>query len=99
MSSKLAAKGGLPENVKRIRLFFLCNPSVAKRVLGDTPKLSAIMPCSWSVYELSDGSVWISHMNIAMMSKMMGGVVSEAMGGVAKTDEELLGRITIATGG
>ena len=27
-------------------------------VLGASPKLSAIMPCSWSVYELADGSVW-----------------------------------------
>lgn len=90
MSAKLAAKNGLPENIKRIRQYFLCKPSVARRVLGDTPKLSAIMPCSWSVYELSDGSVWISHMNIAMMAKMMGGTVGDAMAGVAAADARFL---------
>ena len=68
MSAKLSAKGGLPDNVKRIRLYFLCNPKIAKTVLGAQPKLTAIMPCSWSVYELADGSVWVSHMNISMMS-------------------------------
>ncbi len=90
MSAKLAAKDAMPDNVKKIRLYFMCNPSVAKTVLGANPKLSAIMPCSWSVYELSDGSVWVSHMNISMMAKMMGGVVGRSMGGVAKTDERFL---------
>ncbi len=93
MSAKLAEKGALPANVKRIRLYFVCSPPIAKRVLGDTPKLSAIMPCSWSVYELTDGSVWLSHMNIAMMSKVMGGVVGAAMSEVAAADERFMGKI------
>ena len=93
MSAKLAAKNSLPENVMKIRLYFMCNPAVAKTVLGANPKLSAIMPCSWSVYELADGSVWVSHMNIGMMAKMMGGVVGESMGGVAKDDERFLEQV------
>ena len=70
-----------------------CNPKVARVVLGAEPKLSAIMPCSWSVYELTDGTVWVSHMNIGMMSKMMGGVVGKAMGGVAEVDERFLEQV------
>ena len=68
----------------------MCNPQVAKVVLGANPKLSAIMPCSWSVYELADGSVWVAHMNIGMMARMMGGVVGRSMGEVAATDERFL---------
>lgn len=90
MSAKLAAKDALPANVARIRLYFMCKPSVAKAVLGVRPKLSAIMPCSWSVYELADGSVWVSHMNIGMMAKMMGGVVGDSMAGVARDDARFL---------
>jgi uncharacterized protein (DUF302 family) len=93
MSAKLAAKNALPDNVRRIRLYFMCKPEVARTVLGDTPKLSAIMPCSWSVYELDDDSVWVSHMNIGMMSKMMGGVVGRSMGSVAHDDERFLEQI------
>jgi uncharacterized protein (DUF302 family) len=93
MTAKLAEKGAVPDNVKRIKLYFVCSPPVAKRVLGNTPKLSAIMPCSWSVYELSDGSVWLSHMNIAMMSKVMGGVVGEAMSEVAAADARFMEKI------
>jgi uncharacterized protein (DUF302 family) len=86
MGSKLAEKGALPDNVKRIQLYFVCNPRIAKRVLGARPRLSAIMPCSWSVYELDDGSVWLAHMNISMMSRMMGGEVGTAMAEVAAAD-------------
>jgi uncharacterized protein (DUF302 family) len=93
MGAKLAAKDALPTNVSRIRLYFMCKPTVAKTVLGASPKLSAIMPCSWSVYELADGTVWVSHMNIGMMAKMMGGVVGESMGGVARDDARFLGAV------
>ena len=93
MSVKLAEKDALPANIRRIRLYSVCSPPVAARVLGDTPKLSAIMPCSWSVYELADGSVWLSHMNTAMMSRVMGGVVGEAMGIVARADADFMSKI------
>jgi uncharacterized protein (DUF302 family) len=98
MSAKLAAKNALPDNITRIRLYFMCNPEIARRVLGAKPKLSAIMPCSWSVYELADGSVWVSHMNISMMSKIMGGVVGESMGTVADADEAFLEKILATSG-
>ncbi len=90
MSAKLAAKNGLPDNLSRVKLYFMCNPEIAKRVLGAQPKLSAIMPCSWSVYEREDGSVWVSHMNIGLMARMMGGVVGESMGTVAEVDRRFL---------
>ena len=93
MSAKLAEKQAMPDNVKRIRQYSVCSPKVAHRVLGAQPKLSAIMPCAWSVYELADGSVWVSKMNIAMMSKLMGGVVGESMGVVAEADERFMEKV------
>jgi uncharacterized protein (DUF302 family) len=93
MSAKLAEKGALPANLKRNRLYSVCLPPVANRVLGDTPKLSAIMPCSWSVYELADGSVWLARMNIGMMSRVMGGTVGAAMQVVARADASFMAKI------
>ncbi|MDX2438612.1 MAG: hypothetical protein QNL88_16385, partial [Acidobacteriota bacterium] len=37
MSAKLSAKGGLPDKIKQIRLYFMCNPGVANVVLGAEP--------------------------------------------------------------
>jgi len=93
MSAKLAEKGALPDSIRRIRQYSVCYPPVAHRVLGANPKLSAIMPCTWSVYELADGSVWIAHMNIAMMSKVMGGTVGAAMQVVAEADASFMAKI------
>ena len=93
MSVKLAEKDALPDNVRRIRQFSVCSPPVAKRVLGLNPKLSAIMPCAWSVYELADGSVWLSHMNVGVLSKVMGGAVGAAMQTVAAADVTFMAKI------
>jgi uncharacterized protein (DUF302 family) len=93
MSAKLSEKGALPDNVSKIRLYYICAPRIAKVVLGAWPHMSAIMPCSWSVYELADGSVWVSKMNIGMMSKMMGGVVGRAMSEVAEADESFMAKV------
>ena len=96
MHAKLAEKGQAPDGMRRIQLYFVCKPGVAKRVLSDTPKIAAMMPCSWAVYELDDGSVWLATMNIGMMSRMFAGDVAAGMGEVAAADErfmpEVLGR-------
>lgn len=93
MHAKLAAKGEAPRGIRRIRLFFVCKPALANRVLSDSPKMAAIMPCSWAVYELDDGSVRVSTMNIAMMSRMFSGEVASAMGEVAAADERFLAEV------
>jgi hypothetical protein len=51
------------------------------------------MPCTWSVYELTDGSVWISRMNIALMSKVRGGTVGAAMDIVARADAAFMAKV------
>ena len=93
MYAKLAEKGQAPNGMRRIQLYFVCKPGVANRVLSDTPKISAIMPCSWAVYELEDDSVWLSKMNIAMMSKLFAGDVAAGMGEVAAADERFMPQI------
>ncbi len=93
MGAKLAQKNALPDNLKRIKQYYVCSPKIAKTVLGDSPHLSAIMPCTWAVHEKADGSVWLASMNIPMMSKLMGGVVGSAMGIVASAEEGFMEKI------
>lgn len=45
----------------------------------DTRYVSALMPCSMSVYGMSDGRVMVSRMNAAMMAGMMEPRVAEVM--------------------
>jgi uncharacterized protein (DUF302 family) len=58
--------------------------------LSEEPKMSGIMPCSWAVYERDDGSVWLSKMNISMMSRIFSGEVGSAMSEVAAAAERFM---------
>ncbi len=93
MHAKLSAKGFAPENLRRARSYFVCKPAFAQKVLQARPEMSAIMPCSWSVYELSDGTVFLAKMNIGMMARMFSGAVGATMGRVARDEDQFLAEI------
>ena len=80
------------ENIKNISIFSLCKPQNVAEILADdkNKKVTAIMPCRMGVYEISNGEVYVSRMNIALMSKMFGGVIEEVMSGVAKDEADIL---------
>ncbi len=86
----LARKNVVPENLRRIRVFFVCNAVHASHVLAEDPSMAGTMPCSWAVYELDDGSVWVSKMNIGMMARMFSGVIGKTMTRVAAADAAFL---------
>lgn len=93
MNSKLAAKGFAPENVRRTRAYFVCKPAYAQQVLRARPEMSAIMPCSWSVYELADGTVWLAKMNVGLMAMLFADPVRTVMGRVASEEERYLAEV------
>ncbi len=86
-------KNLVPRGIRKLKVFFVCNAGLASKVISDTPGMAGIMPCSWAVYEMDDGSVWLSKMNIALMSKMFGGAIREAMTEVARMDEVFLRQV------
>ncbi|MFA7361330.1 MAG: DUF302 domain-containing protein [Candidatus Kapaibacterium sp.] len=75
-SMKKANKEVLP-----IKVFEVCNPKHSYRLLSQDDKkiYSSLMPCRFSVYEKSDGKVYLSRMNTSMLSKQIGGLVEEVM--------------------
>ncbi len=82
------------DNIKNCKIYFVCKPVYANKVVNDDPKWSGIMPCSWSVYELTNGDVYVAKMNIPLMSKMFTGVLGTVMKKVAKEEEEFLKAIS-----
>lgn len=99
MFAKLDARGHAPAGLRRIQLYFVCNPSIAGRVLSAAPQMAGIMPCSWAVYERTDGSVWLAKMNIGLMARMFTGAVGTAMGEVAAADEGFMASVLRAESG
>ncbi len=76
------AKHGGPK-LRPVRLVNLCQAQHAGRILGDDTarRVSVLMPCTISVYEKQDGSVWVAAMNPGLIAPLFGGVVDEVMAG------------------
>ena len=76
-------------SVLPVAVIELCQPEIAASVLSDDEAriVSSLMPCRVAIYEKSNGEVIISRMNTALISKMFGGLVTEAMSeATAQTD-------------
>ncbi|MCA9922841.1 MAG: DUF302 domain-containing protein [Anaerolineales bacterium] len=78
------SKAGYTDMTK-LNVISLCKPAHAYKILKpDAQKfITAIMPCRMGVYETADGSVYISEMNMGLMSKLfgknIGNVISEVV--------------------
>lgn len=64
-----------------IKVLEICHPKHSSRLLElDNERIvSTFMPCRISVYEKSDGKVYISRINAALLSKSFGGIIEEVM--------------------
>ena len=84
------AKHGL--TVKPVKVFSICKPNVAFRILGnDLDKhVSAMMPCRVAIYEKSNGKTYVSRMNASLLSKILGGNVKAVMGDAGDDSEKIL---------
>lgn len=69
--------------VRPVRLVNICQAKHAARIMNDDTarRASVLMPCTISVYEKSDGSVWVGAMNPGLIAPFFGGVVAQVMGG------------------
>ena len=87
------SKGFKYENIKNMKIHFVCKPAHANSMLRRYPYFGGIMPCSWAVYETKEGKVYIAKMNIALMSKIYPGFIGTIMKDVAETEKAMLARI------
>jgi uncharacterized protein (DUF302 family) len=75
-----------------IKVLEICHPKHSSRLLElDNERImSTFMPCRISVYEKSDGKVYISRINAALLSKSFGGIVEEVMSLANSEMEEMI---------
>lgn len=78
MQEILAGHG---HDVAAVKIYELCSSQYSAEILAldDERIVSPLMPCRVSIYEKSDGSVYIARMNSDLMARPFGGVISEVM--------------------
>jgi len=74
----------------RVKLVQLCSLKHAKRILTKTRALSAMMPCTISVWVGDDDKVYVSSMNTRFMAKMLGGEAGRIMAGEVADEEDAI---------
>lgn len=72
---------------RRVAVVKLCHPEYALSVLKSDRYVSALMPCSVSIWEGDDGKVRYSKMNTGLIAPVFGGNVARVMGGQVSADE------------
>jgi uncharacterized protein (DUF302 family) len=73
----------------------LCRADYAAQILADETSraISSMMPCRVAVYETANGSVVVSRMNTALMSRLFGGLIQRVMARASADSEEILGAV------
>ena len=71
-------------------LINLCQANHAYNILKEDDKkvISVMMPCTISVYQKSDGYVYVGTMNARLLGTMFGGTVAEVMGGTVAAQQK-----------
>ena len=83
-------------DVNKVKVMEVCKPDIAHMVLSqdDERIASTLMPCRISVYEKSDGLVYVSRLNSVKMGGLFGGVIEQAMDKAGNESEEIILTVT-----
>jgi uncharacterized protein (DUF302 family) len=77
-------------DVRPVRLVNICHAKHAAKMMNDdgARRVSVFMPCTISVYEKSDGKIYVGSVNASLLGRLFGGVVSEVMGDTVSASQE-----------
>lgn len=77
-------------NLDPVVLINLCQADHAYNILKEDANkiISEMMPCTISVYQKTDGKVYVGTMNARLLGTMFGGTVAEVMGGLVAEQQQ-----------
>jgi uncharacterized protein (DUF302 family) len=89
-NKEIIENGG--HNIGKYKIIKYCHAGYSERMLSDDSrkKIGNMMPKSFAVYEKSDGRVFISSMNGAIMGKIFGGEIERTIEKVSLEVEDMM---------
>ena len=81
-----------PENGSRAVAMKLCNGQYASELINDESarKTAAMIPCTFAVYQKSDGKTYISRLNMKLLGTLLGGKAAVVFTGKIDPDQEMI---------
>jgi hypothetical protein len=79
-----------PKDGTRAAAVKLCNVMYASELINNegTRKTAAMIPCSFAVYQKSDGKTYISRLNISLLGSLLGGRANLIFSGKIAPDQK-----------
>lgn len=76
----------------RMRAYRLCNSAYAAEMIsGESDRrISAVLPCTFSVYEKKDGKTYLSRLNVSLLGRLLGGAPARVLPDEVNPDQELM---------
>ncbi len=93
---KTFAKAGYGE-MSKMTVLSLCQPHHAAALLSEDSQkpFMAMMPCRVGIYEAADGKVYLSQMNMGLLSRLIGGDVAKIMKTAAQEENEIFAHVLV----
>jgi len=84
-------------DMNRIKIVSICQPHHAYNILkpDDNKFVAGMMPCRVGIFETEEGEVYVSEMNLGLMSKLFSPSIRDVMGIVAAEEQEMISGIVI----
>ena len=81
---------------REVRVVQFGKTAYAHDMVMSSPETSALMPCTFGVYEGDEGCIWVSSLNRRRVGNMFGGTVKRVMGGdVARDLSDILRNVSL----
>jgi len=79
-------------DVNKVTVMEVCKPDIAHMILSRDKErmVSALMPCRISIYEKSDGQVYVSRLNSLKMGGLFSGIIKQAMNEAGEESEHIV---------
>ena len=79
------------------KVISLCQPEHAAGILSndENKAVTGMMPCRIGVFQVEDRRVFVSKLNVGMMSKMFGGQIEQIMSKVSAEEKAMLNGIVL----
>jgi uncharacterized protein (DUF302 family) len=89
------ANEGFEEQLIQVNVISICRAELSYKILEriENRFIAGIMPCRIAIYENDEGNVFVSRMNIGLMSKIFGGTIEKIMSEAAIDEVKILENI------
>ncbi len=83
--------------LERVGSVTICNPRYVSKILADDKNrgVTAFIPLELGVYEDKRGQVFVSQLNVGLLGKMFGGIISKVMGMAGKDLIEVVETVSV----